>query len=402
MRFAARFGSGLLLLGSVLCAAEAQDSGRGLPAPPVTLERSVLTERALARDPAELPRAEPGAWANFFDPASQPEVGARLGRSVLAAVAAGQDFYTQGDYPAALAALYAVLEREPDLPAAWLLVGAAHYRLRRHGDGATAYERFLEVAPDQVHRTQAFGHCLVGLGRFEEAEAHYERVLAELPESFECWRGLGVARARAGEFDGALAALERALALRPDHLDARQWRGQVLLELGRAEEALAEALAAAEAAPFDPRPRFLAMEALFDLGRAEEAEALRPTWQRLDRLAQERRALELRILVEPRQSFWSRELLLLARDAGDAQGVEQALVHLARAHLGPYELGTLAIDAFLRMGDEGRARDAAERMGVEAGEDPRTWQRLALVWGLLGDLARQAEAAERLRALGGR
>jgi tetratricopeptide (TPR) repeat protein len=391
-----------LLVGAALllsALASGQDSGRGLPAPSALFERGALVEQALARDPADLPQAEPGRWKDFFQAEAQAQIGAQLGRSVLAALAAAEKHYTAADYPAALVVLYAVLEREADLPAAWLLAGACHYRLRRHGDGVTAYTRFLRVAPGEVRRTQALGHCLVGVGRFDEAEAHYLRVLAELPESFESLRGLGVARARAGEFEGALEALDRALGLRPGHTDARQWRGQVLLWLERAEEALAVAVSLIERLPVDPRPRFLQMEALYDLGRGSEAEAIRPVWQRLDRLAQERRALESRLLLEPHQSLWVLELLRLAREAGDVEGAEQAFERLRRSApdgMGAFELGVLEVETYLVL-DPARARTAAERLAVEAAEDPRTWQRMALYWGLLDEPERQQEAAERLR-----
>ena len=143
------------------------------------------------RDPRSLPVAEEGRWADW-----SPRTPVSDDHRVL--LGAGMAAYGARDYPRALDALYDLLELEPDFPPALYQASTASFRLRRYGDCIELLERFVRVVPREVGATQALGHSLYSLGRYEEARAHYERVLAHNPDSVEAVRGYGLSHLRLG------------------------------------------------------------------------------------------------------------------------------------------------------------------------------------------------------------
>ena len=119
--------------------------------------------------PRELPRAEPGRWAEWKPDAPIPA-------EVQAAFARGVEAYHTGDQDTALKELYDVLRRAPDYPAALYQAGIACFRLRRYGDAAELFERFVAAVPSEVGATRVLGHCYYSVGEYRRAAAHYERV----------------------------------------------------------------------------------------------------------------------------------------------------------------------------------------------------------------------------------
>lgn len=372
----ARLAAAAAALALVSAGAAAQSAGDG-PAPPAGPAQAA--PGVLARDPAQLPRAPDGRWDGFLDPEHVQANAAALDEAVRAGLAGAQELYRAGDLPGALAALYLALEREPDLPPAWLLLGTCYFRLRRYGDAVTAYERFLRVAPAEAWRTQGLAHAYYSLGRYEEARAHYARVLERLPESVEALRGLALSEQRLGNDARALELLDRALALEPEHADARTRRAHLLVELGRAPEALLDAERACTLAPWEPAPWYARLVALLELGRDEEAAAVEARWRAADAAAQRRRALEAELDTDPRRPDL---LASLAREQALAQEVEGLRTSVARlARLWPgeaAELHALALELFELAGDEEGARRAAESLEASAGDDPRAQALLRL------------------------
>src|SRR5690606_4082092 len=81
-----------------------------------------------------------------------------------------------------------------------------------------AYQKIVDVAPDDAESRLALARALVRADRAEEALPHLERLAKELPKEAVVWSELGGALAKLGRFkgdDGALARLDQALALQP-------------------------------------------------------------------------------------------------------------------------------------------------------------------------------------------
>lgn len=347
----------------------------------------------LAWSPVDWPVAAEGRWEGW-DPqgAEPPRQAARaaLGRA-LAAVA-------QRDYPAALGAWFALLEAEPEYPPALYQAGVVYFRLRRYSDAAIAFERYLRIAPGRVGDTRALGHCHYSLGRYAEAADHYERVLAE-GETAGVQFGLALARLRLGEEQAARLSLERVIELDGAHAEAFTWLAQLHFDAGRLEEARAVLGEAQALDAFAPRPWFLRARLLVEFGEEVDGEAAHRRFQELERVAQEARTLEGKLLHRPRLASVHLRLVELHVRAGDLVRVRGALDRWRSVEpesVGPW---VAALGAWEVLGRFGDARRTAEGLARIAGESAEAWGALARHYARTKERVLQVEAEGRWRRL---
>lgn len=365
------------------------------PRPEAQVDVRERVEQALARDPATLPAAPPGRWAEWDGTQPLPE---KLVRAMAAGIAA----YQRGEITLALAQFQALLELEPDLPPALYHAGLCYFRLRRYKDCVTLVERFEAAAPREIGATRVLGHSYYSLGRYADARAQYEQVLAASPEDLEARRGLALARMRVGELEPALAELERVLASKPDHADAQTWKAQILFDLGRVEDALDAALRARELDPFEPKPWYLVSQIQLDLGHDAQAEEARKRFEILSRAASEIRSLEALLLTEPRAVAPRRRLAELHAVIGDRGRAGEWLARLLAEAPKDVELRIFALDLWIAAGDADAARAAALELERECADQAAAWKRLESYWASVRDRVRQVQASERyLRLKGG-
>jgi tetratricopeptide (TPR) repeat protein len=323
----------------------------------------------------DVDRAEAGSWSDFFvehQPSS--EVMAMIPPQLAGLANQAQASYSRADFPACLAQSREVLRMLPDFPPSLLVYGTAAFRLRRHGDSKTALERFQEVAPTEVWRTQVLGHALYSLGEFEAARDHYLAVMENAPDprsnSLGARRGLALANYRIGDTEVALAGLNQVVVLDPGNAEAHAWLAQVHFDREELDEALASARKAMELAPFEPRAYFLAYRVLFekaDLAQAgkaaqvfeSEAEELQSRWEALSATASEITTLRNRLLFHVGDPTLLRALAEHHRDLGDISNLTKVLSTLLATHdvLDPTTIArrTFAIEALRDAG----ARDQA-------------------------------------------
>lgn len=361
----------------------------------------------LLRLPGELPRAEEGAWADFNDLEGREEFLRGLDTALLARMGAAERAYVESRFPDALERLYAVLDGYPDFPPALMLLGTTYFRLRRYDDCRIAIERFLEVAPSGVWRTQALGHAYYSLGDYQRARRHYERVLAATPEgsaeSPEAIRGLALCHMRLGDAERALELLDRVLELRPGHDEAYVFRARILYDQDRLEEALEAADRASELAPFQPQAWYFAMRILFDLGREEEARSAEERWRELDRVAQEVRALEMQLRFRPGSFPIIMRLCELASGIGDVATVRGRLADLILARpeeVPEAQVRILVLDTLLHLDDAEGARVAAIALEETCSDSLAAWTRLETYYASVRDRVNQVRCtgeAARLR-----
>lgn len=359
------------------------------------LDVRARVEQALQRDPSTLPNAAAGKWADWD--ATKP-----LGDTLVRALAAGIGAYQRGELGLALAQFHGLLEVEPDLPPALYHAGLCYFRLRRYKDCATLIERFEAAAPREIGATRVLGHSYYSLGRYGDARAQYEQVLAAVPDDVEARRGLALSRMRLGQLDEALAELENVLARKPEHADAQTWKAQLLFDLGRSEEALAAALRARELGPFEPKSWYLVSQIQLDLGHDADAEAARARFEVLSRAASEIRSLEALLLTDPHALGPQHRLVEVHVSIGDAKTVRERLARLVSEAPKAVELRIFALDAWVALGDEEGARNAALELERECADEAAAWQRLESFWASVRDRVRQVQASERyLRLKGG-
>lgn len=129
---------------------------------------------------------------------------------------------------------------------------AAHFGLgimlqaqKKHVEAIAAFERALELSPDnEVCRTN-IGVCLIDHGDIAAAESHFRRVTAAQPENAKGWANLGVALGRLDRYGEALEAFERAESLTEAGVDQTDNLVNLAIHL-RDEQRTADALAVCE------------------------------------------------------------------------------------------------------------------------------------------------------------
>lgn len=367
-----------------------------VPLPVAHAERPAI----LLRTPDELPRAAPDAWKRFADPAERTALLTELGPELAERQTTAEREYLRERYPTALETLYAELEDQPDFPPGLMLLGTTYFRLRRYQDCVIALERLLEVAPQEIWRTQALGHSYYSLGDYARARSHYERVLAtqpaELGTSTEALRGLALCHMREGDSETALKLLDQVLELNPDHPEAYTFRARILYADDRLDEALAAAERARKVAPYDPQPWYFSMRILYDLGREEEALSAETRWKELDRVAQEVRALENQLRFYPGSYPVLLRLCELAASIGDVQTTRGRLADMLQARpaeVPEVSLRVLALDVLESLDDSEGARVAALALEQTCAGELAAWQRLERFYATTRDRVNQVRCA---------
>lgn len=342
----------------------------------------------LDRDPASLPRSEAEAWSEWGAKDAQPEA---LREFITRMTAA----YRAGELPQALGSILDGLEEVPEYPPLLHQGGVIYFKLRRYEDSRELFERFLRVAPELVEQTRALGHCYYTLGDYDKARAHYELVLAETPKMVEARRGLALALLRSGDADGALKELLHVVEEAPRHADAWTWIAQVHFDEDRAKEAQAQIEKAIELDPFAARAWFLRAQISWELELDELGDAAHERYRELDRVSQEVRAIEARLVLDPHQVPLLSRLIEAHRSVGNHGAVRQAGARLIREDPDNHSLRIHVLDVLVGIKDLEGARLCALSLEKVAGDDAVSWKRLENFWGLVGNRRKRTEAAER-------
>ena len=354
----------------------------------------------LLRTPDKLPRAQQGTWDQFLSEEGREEVLRSFDAEVLGWMDEADKAYRGHRYPTTLENLYPLLEDQPDFPPALMLLGTTYFRLRRYEDCRLVLARFVEVAPGDLWRTQALGHAHYSLGDYVLASQHYEAVLAAMPEAIgpspEALRGLALCHMRRGDPDRALELLDQVLELRPNHAEAFTFKARILYDEERLEESRVAADKARELSPFEPQAWFLAMRILYDLELDEEAAEAEAQWKVLDRVAQERRGLEMRLRFLPGQYGLILRLCELDASIGDLPNLRRRFADLLMARppdVPEVEVRIFVLDQLLGLDDLEGARVAAVGLEESCPGEVAAWKRLERFYGLTRDRVNQVRCA---------
>ena len=126
-------------------------------------------------------------------------------------------------------------EKEKDK--AWRNIGLAHQELSQWEEAIRAFEKAVQLQPQEAGSRVSLGTLYLKRNRLEEAARELATAVqldAELAEA-KAW--LGRAYSRAGRPQQALEAFRQAIALDPQHQMAHYNLAQTLAKLGRREEA---------------------------------------------------------------------------------------------------------------------------------------------------------------------
>jgi tetratricopeptide (TPR) repeat protein len=172
---------------------------------------------------------------------------------------AGIDAQKQGRLPDAIAEFKKVTELAPDLPAAWVNLGAAYMQDQQYGEAIPPLKKSLQLKPDLPGAQQMLGYALLADGYAADAIPYLEETHSQ--------DALGIAQLKVGKLPQAIANLAESLQKRPNDPN-------LLYYLGRASGLLSkEAFDTLEAAyPDSARAHQALAENYAVLRRVPEAE----------------------------------------------------------------------------------------------------------------------------------
>jgi len=116
--------------------------------------------------------------------------------------------------------------------------GSALFQAGGYEEALEAYDRVVEIAPDDLEAWANKSELLIILERYEEALEAYEQTLALQPASPQAWNEKGWTLFKLGRYQDSLEASEKSLSLDPNFLEAWDTKSWALINLGKYREAL--------------------------------------------------------------------------------------------------------------------------------------------------------------------
>jgi protein O-GlcNAc transferase len=154
-----------------------------------------------------------------------------------------------GRFEEARSAFERSLELDPNNATAWVNLGAVHQALREFEPALQRYAQALRLNPGSPEAWNNRALVLAELGRCEEAVSSCDLAVSLRPEYGEAHNTRGLALQGLHRWPEALASHDEALRRKPGYAKAHHNRGIVLLELGRPADALASLERALQLSP---------------------------------------------------------------------------------------------------------------------------------------------------------
>ena len=134
-----------------------------------------------------------------------------------------------------------------------------------------AFQKALQLSPDDVRGNTNLANALTQKGRLDEAIAHYQSALQGNPRYLEARTNLGAALAQQGRLDEAITHYRKALEVDPRYPEAQADLGVALFRKGNLEEAVAHLQTAIDVNPSFAEAHTNLGVALAREGRLEDA-----------------------------------------------------------------------------------------------------------------------------------
>jgi len=130
------------------------------------------------------------------------------------------------------------VEGYPELAAAWFNLGISCLGTNENSDAAEAFEKVLELEPDNLNAMLLAANAYTQLKKIPKAIEHYEKYLEAKPDDVETWYGLGQLHNYQQERELAIECFDKVLELNPDNTDALMMKGFTLVDVKREDEAI--------------------------------------------------------------------------------------------------------------------------------------------------------------------
>ncbi|PYM07797.1 MAG: hypothetical protein DMD82_04640 [Candidatus Rokuibacteriota bacterium] len=161
--------------------------------------------------------------------------------------------YDDKNYAAALAAFERAVELDPEDPNARYFLGLTLIALDRSEEAVTQLSRGLALAKDDLDIAFALGVALFNLSRYDEALRHFQAVFSREPQRENLGFYLGVIYYQTKDYERAIGALEGAVVSDPAFQQLRRFYAALANhQLGREVEASREMAQAESLRPSSP------------------------------------------------------------------------------------------------------------------------------------------------------
>jgi tetratricopeptide (TPR) repeat protein len=203
----------------------------------------------------------------------------RSARSVPAkthwdAVARGQAYLHAGRADRAFACVSAIRDDAPGAGEAMAIAGFALIRMNEYRAARLAFDRAIELQPNQFEALVALADINLGLGNGLRGIDLLQRAARLRSGEFNVWLTMGKVQSDLGDLTQAIAAYERALAVKPTDRDALIGLIGALTNSSRSARAAAWVAQALERYPDDPAILGLAARTAFDTNHPDDTIAL--------------------------------------------------------------------------------------------------------------------------------
>jgi len=202
---------------------------------------------------ALVPRGPVGADEPKRTPEEVAKVGellagsARLPPALLTAedyLLRGNAYYDAGDYQQALEAYNRCLQLLPDNPNTLYNRGVTLYKLERYDEALKDFNRALELRPDHPDTLMNHGATLDNMGQHEDALKDYNRALELRPDHPATLNNRGITLLKVERYDDAFKDFNRSLDLRSGDAGTLYNRACAYSRMGKFEESLRDLEAA--------------------------------------------------------------------------------------------------------------------------------------------------------------
>jgi tetratricopeptide (TPR) repeat protein len=235
-------------------------------APPVAADPGLQEKLAalgyVASDSTSSPM--PGIKDTGADPKDKVEVVNLLHHAEIAK--------EEGHFADAVPLLEEVIEKEPNLPIAYLQLGTALMSLKKYENAVPVLRKAVQLRPDLTVPHYQLGSALFETEHFSDAATEFEATLVRIPDWAEARFSLATTYARLDRMQDAIREYRTVIEQRPRHYGAHLLLGRARALSGDPQAAIPNFEKAAELQPGSSEPhRFLA-DAYGQLGRQHDAE----------------------------------------------------------------------------------------------------------------------------------
>ncbi|NLO90397.1 MAG: tetratricopeptide repeat protein, partial [Elusimicrobia bacterium] len=314
-----------------------------------------------------------------------------------------------GDYEEALSWCEKLVKAEPAKAENWTLLGGINWAGRNQSAARRAYDKALELDPDNADALYQSASMLSMLDPDKSAEYLNRLIKLNPPNVPEVHYKLALVCYKLGKYDDAVRNLQRAVELAPDYMEARYMLAQFYESRGSTESALGVYLQAADRDPNNPAVLSHIGGMLMSSGKDAEAQVYFEKARAADKgnheanfglaLLAEKRGDYLGVATYLRGSdtyardpgLWVRASYYLSRSGA----LSEAVSNLAQAHLKWPENPEITYFYALGLQDTGKTAEALELLRDLQKKQP-DFRDAKLQYAVVSERAGKVQEAERV------